>query len=213
MSQNIFRVNQRIDVMLSKDPFSERLPSRIEEITPRYMLIAMPVAKGVPVLPPPGCIFYCRVVVDGAVWLCTSTFLDKRPQPLPVWVIAPPHDYRKIQLRSYVRMETALPVEVHIDGADLPPVAATTKDIGGGGVQLITRLALEPGVRLQLAIELAGTGRLTVLGDVVRVEHDAARNLYTAGIKFVEISERERDKIIKYIFKKQLERRQKGLEL
>lgn len=213
MNQSIFRVNQRIDVMLTKDPRSARFPSRIEEIAPRHMLIAMPVAKGVPVLLPPGSTFYSRVVVDGTVWLCASTFLDKRPQPVPVWVVSSPHDYRKIQLRAYVRMETALPIEMKIADADLPPVAATTRDIGGGGLKIVSKLALEPGVRLKMAIDLAGTGGLAVSGDVVRVEHDAGRNLYTAGIKFVEISERERDKIIKYIFRKQLERRQKGFEL
>jgi len=50
-------------------------------------------------------------------------------------------------------------------------------------------------------------------GEVVRAEYDSNREFYTAAIKFVEISERERDKIIKYIFRRQLERRQSGLEI
>lgn len=199
--------------MLTDNPCADRLPSRVEEINPRHLLIAMPVAKGVPVLLPPGTAFHGRVVESGTVWLFASTFLDKRPSPVPVWVIAPPRDFRKIQLRAFVRLETALPVEVKIFGADLPPVTATTKDIGGGGLQIATKLALEPGVRLQIIIDLPGVGRMSTLGDVVRADFDERLNISTAGIKFVEISERERDKIIKYIFKKQLERRQKGLEI
>ncbi|MDF2928641.1 MAG: hypothetical protein K0Q75_879, partial [Anaerospora sp.] len=35
--------------------------------------------------------------------------------------------------------------------------------------------------------------------------------VFWVGIKFLEVQERDRSKLIKYIFKKQLEQRQKGV--
>jgi c-di-GMP-binding flagellar brake protein YcgR len=112
----------------------------------------------------------------------------------------------RIQLRAYVRLET-----VQFALADEPPTKAVTKDISGGGVLLETRMALERDMPVKMSIDLHDAGIFTAKGEVIRVESDAERNNYTAGIKFVDISERERGKIIKYIFKRQLERRHSGL--
>lgn len=199
--------------MLANSPFSEKHPSRVEEIGGRHMAIAMPMSKGTPILLAPGTTFYGRVIVDGHVWMFSSTFLDKRLDPIAVWLISRPQDFKRIQLRAYVRLETALPATVQPVMADDPPAKAVTKDISGGGVQLVTRLAVERDMPVNVSIDLQDAGIFTAKGEVIRVESDAERNNYTAGIKFVDISERERDKIIKYIFRRQLARRHSGLKI
>lgn len=208
-----FKVNQRLDVMLEKKPFAERFPSRVEGVDGRHMVIAMPMSKGVPLVLLPGAPFYGRVLVDGTVWLFTSYFLDKRFEPIAVWLVAPPEGFERIQLRAYVRLETALTAAVRpVNSADAP-TKAITKDIGGGGVQLVTKLAVTPGMQLKVSVDLQDGGIFKGQGEVVRAEYDGEREFYSAAVKFVDISERERDKIIKYVFRRQLERRHSGLEI
>lgn len=207
-----FQVNQRLDVMFDKTPFVERFPSKVEEVGPNNLVLAMPMSKGVPLLAAPGAPVYGRVIDAGVVWLFTSYFLAKRFEPVAVWVVAPPDAFERIQLRAYVRLETALAATVRLAGAPATPAKAITKDIGGGGAQLVTKLAVEPGKPVELSVDLQEGGLLKAAGEVVRAEYDEKREFYTVAIKFVEIPERERDKIIKYIFKKQLKRRHSGLD-
>lgn len=208
-----FSVNQRFDIMLLRDPRSERFPSRVEAIGEDRMEFAMPISKGVPILLCPGDAFCGRVVVDGTVWMFTSTFLDKRFLPVAVWIATPPADFERVQLRSFVRLDTALAATLDVVGSSRPPLRAITKNIGGGGAKLVVKQPLDKGALVELAVELPDNGSLRSRGEVVRVEHDEKGNFYAVAVKFVEIPERERDKIIKYIFRRQLARRQSGFEI
>lgn len=211
----VLTVNQRLEIMLAKGPQAERYPSKVEEATESYLLLAMPMSKGVPVLPQSDTVFYGRMVMGGAVWLFASRFLDKRLRPVLMWVCSPAYDFRKIQQRAFVRLETALPVILRpaVDGGDAQPVSATTRDIGGGGLQLVTRELIPQGVVVKVEFDLGEFKIFTGSAVVVRAEYDNFRKICCLGLKFVDLSERERDKIIKYIFKRQLERRQKGVGL
>jgi len=56
------------------------------------------------------------------------------------------------------------------------------------------------------------TSHSLAVGEVVRVDRPQyERNIYWIAFKFIGLHERERSMIVKYIFKKQLERRQKGI--
>jgi hypothetical protein len=51
--------------MLTKHSFSEKYPSRVEELDERRMVLAMPMTKGMPILLSPGTTFYGRVIIGG----------------------------------------------------------------------------------------------------------------------------------------------------
>jgi c-di-GMP-binding flagellar brake protein YcgR len=218
----VFTVNQRVDILLTTGPNAERYPSRVEEVSDNQLLLALPMKKSVPVLLYPDTVFYFRTVLAGTPWLFASRFLDKRLTPVPVWLCSPPFDARKIQQRSFVRLDTALEVKVRLKAisavdaeanADAPTITATTKDISGGGLQIVTRDILPVGTQVQVEFDLAEFKVLSASAEVVRAEFDNFRKICCLGLKFVDLSERERDKIIKYIFKRHVERRQKGVGL
>lgn len=176
-------------------------------------MIAMPMAKSVPIILMQGTKFQGRAVVDGMVWEFTSEFLDKRIQPIPVWIISKPYDIQKIQLRAFVRIDTSLPLELQVISEDnsQPVVSATTSDISGGGLRAVSKHQMHVGTNLKLIFDLPGMGKVQGSGVIVREEPLQDKLFYASGIKFTEIAEKDRDKIIKFIFKKQLERRQKGV--
>jgi len=182
----------------------------------------MPMRKGYPVMLAQGQSFTGQLIIDGIVYQFISKLLRKNIHPIPVWVVSLPVELKKVQLRSFVRTSAMIPVQFKLIlplanndpeiSADKPTFNVQTKDISGGGLQLVTRQPFEIGAKGQLVIDIPEGGIIMAIGEVVRVEQPQQENpVFWVGIKFLEVQERDRSKLIKYIFKKQLEQRQKGV--
>ncbi|MDR3592776.1 MAG: PilZ domain-containing protein [Negativicutes bacterium] len=202
-----------MEIVLDLSPAAQHYSSRIEGITSSQMHLAMPMNKSVPIVLQPGNLFYGRTLTQGSIWQFSCTFIDKQILPVPIWISGLPFDLKKVQLRSFVRLPVALPVtyQINIEGADEPPARTSTRDLSGGGLQLIIKRSLPPGTTIDLALDIPEFGPITAKGAVVRVDRPQDTNVFWVAIKFILISEKDREKIIKFIFKKQLELRQKGL--
>ncbi|VBB08075.1 flagellar protein ycgr [Lucifera butyrica] len=203
-----------MEIMVSNNKEIIKYHSRIEEITADRMMLAMPMSKGYPVLLRPGDIFEGKIIVKGNVYCFTSAFVDKKIVPLPVWIVSAPYDIKKVQLREFVRIDTILSVQVQSLSSEQQEISLNlqTRDISGGGVQLVGKQPINIGVRLALTLAVPDAGSVQANGEVVRLEQpDLERPLFWIGVKFLEIAEKDRSKLIKFIFKKQLERRKKEL--
>lgn len=186
-------------------------------MTSDNMVIAMPMSKGYPVMLQRGDIFFGRTVNNQAAFEFTSSLLSKQIKPLPVWTIALPYNIKKIQQRAFVRIDLVIPVQVRAileDGVlDETVISAFTKDISGGGVQIVTSHLWEIGTKLMVTIHYPQIGSFTFKSDVVRVyQPQSELTVFWVGIRFLEIAETDRGNIIRLIFKKQLEQRRKGIE-
>ncbi len=202
--------------MLPKGNHVEQYPSRIEEVSDGKLAIAMPMSKGFPVMLENGREFYAKVFDDSGIYSFHSALLNKRISPLPVWIVSIPGDMKKIQQRAFVRLDISLPVTLEYPDDNDPEqtitLDAATKDVGGGGLQLITTQPLTVGMRFQVGIELPEGEMIQAQGEVVRCfKPQEDRKLFWSAVKFVEINENYRDKVIRFIFRKQLEQRQKGM--
>ncbi|MDF2873745.1 MAG: ycgR [Sporomusa sp.] len=173
--------------------------------------------KSLPVMLQRGEVFFGRVVANFAAFEFTSSLIAKQMQPLPVWIIAAPYNIKKIQQRAFVRVDAALPVQITelIDGKEIEDtrITAVTKDISGGGLQIATTHLWPLDTELMVNVDYPGVGPISLRSKVMRIQQPQPdRALFWIGIKFLEINERDRGNIIKFIFKKQLEQRRKGLE-
>lgn len=202
----------------------EHYGSRIEEVNSDNLVIAMPMSKGYPVMLPRGDNFVAKLIFEGIVYQFMCTLLSKKVHPLPLWVVSLPFDIKKVQLRSFVRIASSLPVKLKIvlpetgnpvnagEVTENPEYSLATKDISGGGIQVVSKYALKPGAKVEVNMDIPGSGAITSMGEVVRLQQPQPDNpVFWVGIKFTDIQEKDRSKIIKYIFKKQLEQRQKGI--
>lgn len=202
--------------MPGRSGLAEQYRSRVEDMTPDNMVIAMPMSKGYPVMLQRGDIFFGRTVNNQAAYEFTSSLLNRQINPLPVWKIALPYNIKKIQQRAFVRIDLVVPVEIRLfleDGTlDENVITASTKDISGGGVQIVTNYQWAIGTKLMVTINYPQIGPLTLKSDVVRVyQPQAELTVFWIGVRFLEIAESDRGNIIRLIFKKQLEQRRKGL--
>ena len=91
-------------------------------------------------------------------------------------------------------------------------IKGETKDISGGGLSFNSAEPFSNGDILDIRVDLPTGGQIRAFGEVVLVKKQAGfQGIYENCIKFTHIYEGERDKIIQYIFQRQLELRRKGL--
>jgi len=133
----------------------------------------------------------------------------------------------KIQRRQYFRFDCTLPVKYRIvneegnndpgmgetEAKAIPLKDAVTRDISGGGVCIALEENVEKGTVLELYIDLGKEENMNFVGKVVRVERKDISEIYKyeAGIAFEAIDDKEREKIIRFIFDEQRKLRKKGL--
>ena len=201
--------------MLPKHNTIQQFASRIEEVIHNHMIIAMPMEKGHPIYQTRGSTFAGRIYDESGVYAFKSTFIDRKMTPLPIWIVTMPFEVEKTQQRSFVRFDIALPIVVEYlkDGEEEEiSLNLVTKDLSGGGLQIISERKIKIGKRVQLTLAFPEQGAVKVAGEIIRVHKPQDdRQLFWISIRFIDIQESTRDKISKFIFRKQLEQRQKGL--
>ncbi|WP_018704293.1 flagellar brake protein [Anaeromusa acidaminophila] len=220
--EKLLQPNQRLEIMLM-DGSTEVYQSRIEEVHKTELIVAMPMSKGYPVLLYEGSKFIGNLLFPGGKYVFTSFFLGKALDPLPVWKISLPQNIHKVQQRSFVRVAARISVRLtYTEKKGEPPrdelidhsLILDSKDISGG-VSLIAKHALKYGQIVQLSMQVPGDEGdelIETLGTVVRCEKPADDSpFFWIGVRFESIQERDRQKVVRFVFKKQLEHRQKGL--
>lgn len=132
--------------------------------------------------------------------------------PVPLFVLELPDEVRRVQRRNYVRVPAFFPVTYSIvNRQGLSDVKkADMLDLSGGGMRFRTKEAVEYNEILYVYLRLP-TGELQTPARVRRVEKTDDEKAYIVSVEFYEISERERDKIIRCVFDIQRAMRKKGL--
>jgi hypothetical protein len=101
-----------------------------------------------------------------------------------------------IQRRDYVRVEAFVPVSYKPDGPDSWTVTANTLDVSGGGFQIAEADGLRLGDMRRFRLELGeGEDDLEAVASAVREAGDGA-----FGMRFVEILESERQRLVRWVF-------------
>lgn len=126
----------------------------------------------------------------------------------------------KIQRREFFRFDCAIPVSYRIvnslksgDADDKTFVKTYTRDISGGGLCIRLREKIDYEKLVECELALNDFNKLTFIGKVVRVtKYDTVQGTYKyeIGVLFEKIEERDREKVISYIFQEQRRLIKKG---
>jgi c-di-GMP-binding flagellar brake protein YcgR len=108
-----------------------------------------------------------------------------------------------VQRRDYVRVEAFVPVSYQPDGPDGWTATAHTLDVSGGGFQVAEAEGLRLGDMLRFTVELGeGEEPVQAVSSAVREAGDRV-----FGMRFVEILERDRQRLVRWVFaRERLER-------
>lgn len=118
----------------------------------------------------------------------------------------------KLQRRSFFRLPIVKSILVTFtDGDSEFSVEGVTKDISGGGIRAISNSPVKLGEKVSVHIAL-GQASLFINAKVVRCRDisDSVEK-YDLGLKFDNIDEQLRSKIVSFIFEKQRNLRKKGM--
>jgi hypothetical protein len=113
-------------------------------------------------------------------------------------------DAELIQRRDYYRVEAFVPVTYQPYGPDGATVTANTLDVSGGGFRISGAEGLRLWDMLRFTLELSeGEDPVQAIAQAVREADEDA-----FGMRFVEIVERERQRLVRWVFARERAARQ-----
>jgi len=128
----------------------------------------------------------------------------------------------RVQRREFARMTALVHVRVQ-RAADEARCRGALRaecmslDVSGGGMSFFTKQAIDllPGDDVELSFVLPGeprdSGVVSAKGAVVRCEEQVSRERVVYSLRFTRLSPADQRRIVQYVFKKQIEFRQRGL--
>lgn len=148
-----------------------------------------------------------------------TSVLGRVKQNIPMIVLSFPGEdsMYKIQRREYVRVETPVDIAIHCLHGEFPPFVSITHDISAGGASIIlpSSKTLRPGVDIHTHLVLPTLSDdyqyVTFKSHVIRIVEGRNGERNKASIKFVDISESDRQLLIKFCFERQLLLKKKGI--
>ncbi|MCL6518692.1 MAG: flagellar brake protein [Armatimonadetes bacterium] len=207
---NIFslvRVNDRIQLKV----YGRAYLSRVEDIRGQELFVGAPVEQNRVRMLPTGREVTVSLFAVHGLQQFSAVVVRMETNRIPLVVLSNFKAIGTVQRREYVRVLQKLPIRYRpLSGpkGGGPWFNGITNDLSGGGVQLTVRhCGLEVGDLLEIELFLPGEEPISAVGQVVRSTQGYFSILsgQTIGIKFTEIDSAERDRIVRYVFKKQSE--------
>jgi len=155
---------------------------------------------------------------DRAMYRLVSEIVAVKDRPVPLVGVSADGEVERLQRREYYRLPLSVPVEARRE--DEPEgqwVTGHTLDLSAGGMRLSIRLDAQERDRLELRIYVGEEDMIPAVAEVVRREVPVGPQLPERvprgrfGLRFVEIDTRDRDRIVRFIFKEQGRLRRTGL--
>lgn len=180
--------------------------------------IALPYLASHPLVLYRGDKIYCKMPADGASFLFETKVVRFTADQVPLYVLAIPKEYQRIQQRRFVRLPVLFPVGYvrlpEDDQEELVFEEAMSVDLSGSGMRIATGKSCKPGTRLKVRFQLKIRREITdfeLEGEVMRLElkqKDKGNPVYHMGVEFRNISRQEQDQIVAFVFAKMVEQRQ-----
>jgi c-di-GMP-binding flagellar brake protein YcgR len=214
---DLFPVGAPLTLEFERDDTPQALASRVEDGGQAGLTVGMPLRTGMVVLIPVGASVNVVVRRPDAAYALPTRVAAHRHSPLPLLDLTPTGPARRLQRRTYVRLPLLLtPTRLTLlaaDGAAAAPVAAVIVDLSGGGVRLRGRQPFVVGQRLRLEAALPEPGgALAVTLAVVRIDAVPAERgvVHEAGCCFLDLTERERDRLVRFVLQRQAQQARNG---
>jgi c-di-GMP-binding flagellar brake protein YcgR len=114
----------------------------------------------------------------------------------------------KMQLRDFFRFNCSIPIYFYLldeegEPADPGPKSGTVRDIGGGGMRMLSKVFIEPKTMIRAMLQLNNEAILTFGHILFRDKLENAAAPYQYRIKFAAMSKIDQDKIIQFIYNEQ----------
>lgn len=218
MSINLFCTLDKLDIIQENLETQEQTNyfSFIESISEQSMLILSPFCEDLQLQSKVGDTISIRATTEECAYFFEAIFLGYRWNGVSLWEISLPLHIKRSQLREFVRVKISLEVKIEFIDEHLQHkvIKTLTKDVSAGGLQIVMPVAPPADSKVMVVLSLADQTTLKVKGEFVRIKYPKTESQkHFASIKFCELDKKLTNKIVKYIFDKQIEQRQKDRTL
>lgn len=209
------KIDQKVIIRTPDRPFLGDFPSRVDAIDEQTITLYAPIDREGNLPVKAGELiavdFFDNIAMYSFESEITGIISDSH---VPLIVINRPSEIKKIQRREFVRVAASLPVAVTrpaISGNTIEMTFETTSiDISGSGILITSPVKIKEGEHLRLKITLPDQ-EVETEGTVIRTLPNPSSQSYPVGIRYENIPEYLRDRIIAFVFDRQLELRKLGL--
>lgn len=201
-----------VELVLEDGEFQGTYRTHLDEVGQRIFSVVAPYVQGAVLPLHEGMSIRIVFYDDICAYSFTSKIIQRIAVPIPLFVLEMPDSMQRVQRRQYVRVPAFFPVayrSVTRQGLS-DEKKAEMQDLSGGGMKFQAREAVESKALLYVRLGLP-TGELQTPARVCRVNKVDGVNRWEVSVEFYDITERERDRIIRCVFDLQREMRRKGL--
>ncbi len=210
--------NDLVDLEVGEEPFAGRYASRVEGIAGEVLALAAPLHHGTPLALPLGSAVLVHVLkpdpVRGARYVARGQVVGRQYEGQVPLLLVGELQWERVQLRSFTRAPAIVPIMYRPVGSERrqPWNRAETRDLGGGGLMFWTKQPPQPGSQLEMVIELPQRS-VEATGEVIRVQErpEEEGGGFGVAVRFVSVSEADRDRLIRFVLRRQAEMRRMGL--
>ena len=214
MGKELLTIGTRLEVYEeTKDDNKRVWVSQLELKGEDFLYISMPISKGYTVPLKPGSIVKIVFFKEKNTYSFKAEIIENIWGKIPKIKIALKSPLKKIQRRKYYRLDAFIPTKFYPEKQENKKYTGVIENISGGGMLLAASLDLKIGDIIKFRLNLKDYGVLDLKGKVVRKNKNekSLKYNYLYGIYFMDINEKNRDIIIKYIFEEQRKLRNRGL--
>lgn len=205
------KIHQTIQV--SRDNVKEDwYKSKIQDVDKKHFYIDMPYQNALPLVLRRGDQVQVQIFLAGERIEFKSTVIGKRYDNIPLFTVAMPDNYKRVQLRNFVRLPIMMDAYYAViaeDSEDIPQfVKTTTLDLSGGGIRIEVDKKYPNGTKLLLKFTLQIKNmnyEVEVAGKVARCYYPDNTNTVLAATEFTNITRRQEDLIVRFIITKMSE--------
>jgi c-di-GMP-binding flagellar brake protein YcgR len=144
-----------------------------------------------------------------------TVIVNRKLNPLPVLIVQKPTQLFEIQRRQWVRVPAKIFIRYRraVMEEGIKPYEGYTIDISGGGILFLTEDPLEQGEIIELEINLPDRRPIFCKAQILRILEKASQKgqMTKAILEYRDLTEGQRDKIVKYVFEKQREWIRRGI--
>ena len=206
-------VNLKINLSAPSE-YSGVYDSRIEDISSDGMFISVPTNKGSAMPVRPGMKVEGSFISSGGRFLFTTTVKRRAFKNIPLLELEKPTFLEQRELREFFRIDISRRIVVYSLIRDEKSGAlvrdkefeVTCVDISGGGARLVSENPMDDISDIEADFTGLFPGLNSIFAVVVRYNQNQSGK-YDVGIRFTSLRDADRDKIVKFVFKRQIERR------
>ncbi len=207
-------VNELLQVQIPDGTDPLTYFSRINDVSGAKLVIAWPTNKGIRLLTHGDQMLAFSLVRDGTPYTFTGLVDDVHPEPLPQITIIISSTVTRVQRRQNFRIKCLVPVEIvgsikenpRKDETTTLVIRTTTFDLSASGMAIRYPKRIPVGTLLESKLALPDKGPpMKIPCRVVYSENfSESKTQYRTGIHYLAISEWERARIVRYVYRMQL---------